>query len=136
MKKVLPLFLVLALVACQRAKEGAKDALNASGEIAGKAASEVLEGVATGVEETWDVQVELDPSLKERGVSLGRTTVISDNELSVYLIASTPITDTLMAVATEKDGLEMGRAPVIVALEAGMAGYFDVPLMEMPELHT
>lgn len=123
-----------ASVSCDRAREGAKEALNSGGEIAGKAASEVLEGVATGVEETWDVTVELDPALKEGGLSLGRTTVLTDNSMSVYLIAEHAINDTLQAIAVDKDGLEAGRATVIVVLEPGMANYFDLGFQQRTDL--
>lgn len=127
-------FLILFACSCDRAKQGAKDALNTGGQIAGTAASEVLEGVATGVENTWDVSVELDPALTARGISMGRTTVTSDNQLSVYLIATTAITDTLTAIAIEKDGVESGRAQVVVALEAGSANYFDIQFQERTDL--
>ena len=113
---------------------GAKDALNTGGQIAGTAAGEVLEGVATGVEKTWDVTVELDPTLTARGISMGRTSVTSDNQISVYLIAEKAITDTLTAVALEKDGVESGRAQVVVALEAGSSNYFDIQFQERTDL--
>lgn len=134
MRRASPFLLLVGLIACQRAKDGAKDALNASGEIAGKAASEVLEGVTTGVEETWDVDVRLDSTLAQRGVSLGRTTVTGSNTLSVYLIADRDFNDTLAAFATGKDGVETGRARTPVALKAGMADYIDLVFQERTDL--
>ncbi|HRH39705.1 MAG TPA: hypothetical protein PK760_15250, partial [Flavobacteriales bacterium] len=76
--------------ACGRVAEGAKGALNKGGEIAGTAATEVIEGVTTGVEETWNLDVVLSDELKAKGLVLGKTQVESDsagmdNRLIVYV---------------------------------------------------
>ena len=68
----------LMLCACDRAKQGARNALNSGGELAGQAATEVIEGVTTGVEQTWKVDVRLSPVLLQQGVALGKTVVESD----------------------------------------------------------
>ena len=62
-----PVIGVIMLVACDRAKQGAKDALNEGGRAAGTAATEVLEGVTTGVEDTWSVKVEMSDARKQQG---------------------------------------------------------------------
>jgi hypothetical protein len=123
--------LIAVLCSCQRAKEGAKEALNTGGEIAGKAASEVLEGVKTGVEDTWSVNVRLSPELLSKGVSLGKVTVESDstgndNLLVVYLTNERALRDTLSVLAFDKDSLEMGRAAVVVDAAAGAGAYYEV----------
>ena len=41
------LLAILLFSACDRATDGAKEALNKGGELAGKAAGEVIEGVAS-----------------------------------------------------------------------------------------
>lgn len=125
------ILLVVLLCSCQRAKEGAKEALNTGGELAGKAASEVLEGVKTGVEETWSVNVRLSPELLSKGVSLGKVSVEgdslgNDNLLVVYLTNAQALHDTLSVLAFDKDSLEMGRATVPVNAEAGSGAYYEV----------
>ncbi len=116
---------------CDRAKQGAKNALNAGGEMAGTAATEVIEGVTTGVQGTWKVDVRLDPQLMQRGVSLGKTVVESDtlgndNKLVVYLTTTRALRDTFTVMAFDKDSLEMGRARLIVDAAAGSGDYYDV----------
>ena len=125
------ILLFAALCSCQRAKEGAKEALNTGGELAGKAASEVLEGVKTGVEETWSVSVRLSPELLSKGVSLGKVSVESDslgndNLLVVYLTNEKALRDTLNVLAFDKDSMEMGRAAMVVDAAAGAGAYYDV----------
>lgn len=119
------------LGACIRAAEGAKEALNKGGEIAGKAAGEVLEGVKTGVEDTWSVRVRLSPELTQRGLGLGTTRVESDslgndNLLVVYLTSEQALTDTLRVLAFDKDSLEMGRAALPLHVEAGSGTFHEV----------
>lgn len=130
-RAIVGLACLLACTACERAKEGAKDALNAGGEIAGKAATEVIEGVTTGVEETWKVDVRLSPELAASGVGLGKTAVDSDslgydNHLVVYITTEMALRDTLQVLAMDKDSLEMGRAQLIVDAAAGSGNYYDV----------
>ncbi len=129
--RVYLILLIAAICSCQRAKEGAKEALNTGGELAGKAASEVLEGVKTGVEETWSVNVRLSPELVSKGVSLGKVAVESDslgndNLLVVYFSNEQALRDTLSVLAFNKDSLEMGRAAVVVDAAAGAGAFYEV----------
>jgi hypothetical protein len=129
--RVYVVLLIAVLCSCQRAKEGAKEALNTGGELAGKAAGEVLEGVKTGVEETWSVNVRLSPELISNGVSLGKVTVDtdgqgSDNLLVVYLTNERPLRDTLHVLAFDKDSLEMGRTTLVMDAEAGTGAFYEV----------
>lgn len=123
--------LLLLLAGCQHAAEGAKEALNKGGELAGKAASEVLEGVKTGVEETWSVGVRLSPELQQRGLGLGTSTVEADslgkdNLLVVYITCAQAIADTLQVLAFDKDSMEMGRALLPIHGAAGSAAFHEV----------
>ena len=61
--------LVIGMTACHWAGEKTKDALNKGGEFAGSAATEVIEGVTTGVEETWSVDVRLSDALAAKGIA-------------------------------------------------------------------
>ncbi|MBL7981667.1 MAG: hypothetical protein JNL52_07625 [Flavobacteriales bacterium] len=120
---------LLLLAACSRVADGTKDALNKGGEIAGKAASEVLEGVTTGVEETLAVEVSISEGLRTNGISLGSQEVEQDadgrtNRLVVYLVANKTFNDTLSALAFDKDGKEMGRAQLPIQLTAGSADHY------------
>lgn len=109
------------LSACNWAGEKTKNALNKGGELAGSAATEVIEGVTTGVENSWRVDVQLSEALKGRGLKLGKTMLESDtngrdNRLIVYFSSDTAFTDTLTAVAFDQDGSEMGRTQAVLAL--------------------
>lgn len=133
------LALGLGLGACNRARQGAKEALNTGGEIAGKAAGEVLEGVTTGVQETWSVNVQLSDTRKAQGLGLGRTSVESgtngnDNVLVVYLTNDAAINDTLRVIAYDKDSLEMGRATVPVKAGAKAGAFYDVHFPDRTDL--
>ncbi len=118
----------LLAVGCGRVVEGTKDALNKGGELAGSAATEVIEGVTTGVEDTWSVDVTLTAELAKAGLAIGKTQVESDsagmdNRLIVYLSATNAFSGTLNAVALDEEGREMGRASLSVDLQAGSADY-------------
>ncbi len=119
---------MLALCACGRMAEGTKDALNKGGELAGSAATEVIEGVTTGVEDTWSVDVVLAEELRTRGLAVGKTQVESDsagmdNRLIIYLSSERAFADTLHATAVDEDGREMGRSNLVLNLSAGSADY-------------
>lgn len=114
------------LSACNWAGEKTRDVLNKGGELAGSAATEVIEGVATGVEDTWSVDVRVSEELEAQGLTLGKTSLESDsagrtNTLILYLSSERSITDTLTAVAYDQAGAEMGRTtfPLIVPAGSG-----------------
>lgn len=116
------------MAGCGRVVEGTKEALNKGGELAGSAATEVIEGVATGVEDTWSVDVTLSEAVRAKGLSIGRTQVEADsaernNTLIVYLIAGAAYTDTLQALATDEKGLEMGRCTAVISMASGDADH-------------
>jgi hypothetical protein len=116
------------LVGCGRVTDGTRSALNKGGELAGSAATEVIEGVTTGVEKSWSIDVGLSDELKARGLSLGKTIVQADsagrdNQLMLYLIAEQAFTGSITAIATDKEGREFGRASAQVSMAAGSADY-------------
>ncbi len=134
------LILSLALLAaCGRVADGTRDALNKGGEMAGSAATEVIEGVATGVEKSWAMDVWLSDRLKAARLGIGKTMVESgalgnDNRLLIYLTADSAFADTLRAVAYDQDGTEMGRAHAAVALSAGSADYIELIFQDRTDL--
>ena len=140
MKNHLP-FVVLTITAfgCGRVVDGTKDALNKGGELAGSAATEVIEGVTTGVENTWSIDVLLTEELKARGLAVGKTQVESDsagmdNLLIVYLSAERAFKDTVQAVAMDEDGREMGRSTLVLDLPAGSADYHTLKIQSRTDL--
>lgn len=125
--------------ACGRAKQGAKEALNAGGELAGTAATEMIEGVTTGIEGTWKVDVGLSAELVQGGLGLGKTSVENDgsghaNTLIVYLTTTNALRDTLQVFAMDKDSLEMGRALLPIDAAAGSGNFYEVHFPERTQL--
>jgi hypothetical protein len=113
--------------------------LNTGGEIAGTAASEVIEGVATGVEETWKVDVRLSDARVKQGLGLGKTSVEvgatgKENLLVVYLTNTAAINDTLRVLAYDKDSLEMGRALVPISAPTKGGNYYEVRFPDRTDL--
>lgn len=130
MKLCIPFLASIVLGSCSWAGEKTKNALNKGGELAGSAATEVIEGVTTGVEDSWSVDVRLSEALTEQGLTLGKTTLESDasgrdNKLIIYLSSERAVADTVMAIAYDKDGAEMGRTSIAISIPAG-SGDFHV----------
>lgn len=140
MKYRLPFgFLLIATFGCGRVVDGTKDALNKGGELAGSAATEVIEGVTTGVEKTWGLDVLLTEELKARGLAVGKTQVETDsagmdNLLIVYLSSDRAFKDTVQAVAVDEDGREMGRSTLVLDLPAGSADYHMLKFQSRTDL--
>lgn len=130
---------VLLLSSCDWAGRKGKEALNKGGELAGTAATEVIEGVTTGVERTWKVDVQLSPELVHRGLILGRTQVMADeagqdNRLVVYLSTEQGLTDTLSAIAYDKDGLEIGRTRLALQAPPHSGEHYELRFQDRTEL--
>lgn len=129
----------LLLAACGRVSEGTKSALNKGGELAGAAATEVVEGMTTGVEKTWNIDVQLSPDLQQRGLSLGKTMVEADsagkdNILVLYVIAAQDFSGPVTAVAIDKEGREYGRAVGELMLAANGAEYYTLHFQSRTDL--
>lgn len=139
MNKALPLLCLLLLTACGRMAEGTKDALNKGGEFAGSAATEVIEGVTTGVEKSWSIDVVLSDELKAQGLTIGKTQVEADsagmdNQLIVYIGSDKAFSGAVSAVATDEEGREMGRSGLQIDLAAGNADYFTFKFQARTDL--
>ena len=118
------------LISCDWAKDKAKKGVNKTGEAVAEAGSEFADGVRKGVNESFSNIVSLDSSLKEKGLTLGRTTVkgtdsSSDNILTIYIIFEKDFKGKLTARAMDDKGLEFGRASITITSAAGEAGYHD-----------
>jgi hypothetical protein len=131
LKWYVPMFIgTLALASCDRAKQEAKEALNEGGRVAGTAAGEVIEGVTTGVEDTWSINVELSEARKKQGLALGKIEVEAgeggnDNVLVVYLTNANAMNDSLRVIAYDNSGAEMGRTMVRMAAAAGAGDFYE-----------
>lgn len=139
MRKSAILLASVALSACGRVADGTKSALNKGGELAGAAATEVVEGMATGVEKTWSIDVALSEELKAKGISLGKTMVEEDsagidNVLVLYILSSSDFTGPVTAVALDQEGREYGRATTELALAANGADYFTLRFQSRTDL--
>ncbi|MBK9176455.1 MAG: hypothetical protein IPM46_08960 [Flavobacteriales bacterium] len=133
-------FAILAcLFSCGRVAEGTKGALNKGGEIAGTAATEVIEGVATGVEKSWSIDVQLSEALVQSGLSLGKVVVEGDsagrsNRLILYLISANDFDGTLQAIAVDQQGREFGRATLPLRMETGSADFHTIQFQSRTDL--
>jgi hypothetical protein len=140
MIKLLPfLALCTALAACNWAEHKTKSALNKGGELAGSAATEVIEGVTTGVERTWSVDVSLSDTLLKRGLKLGKVSSEigldgRENRVILYISAALAFNDTISAVAFDKDGLEMGRTRIAIEASAGSGEFHEVQFQRFTDL--
>ena len=139
MKRKAALLPLLLLFSCGRVSEGTKDALNKGGEFAGSAATEVIEGVTTGVEDAWSIDVQLSDELEAQGLSIGKTQVETDsagmdNLLIVYIGSDKTFSGAVSAVATDEDGREMGRSGLQLDLAAGNADYFTFKFQARTDL--
>ena len=139
MTRALLILLMTVLSGCQWAGEQTKHALNKGGELAGSAATEVVEGVTSGVERTWKVDVRLSDALRAKGLVLGKTIVESDssgrnNRLVLFLSTENAFRDTLTAIAMDEDGLEMGRVAVPLTLAAGSGDHYTIQFQSFTDL--
>lgn len=121
----------LVVMSCGRVKKKTKDTINKGGETIGKTASEFIEGVTEGVEQTLQCKLTLSQELQEKGLKTGKFTIQSgptegnNNQLTLYLIFDKAFKGTLKAKVVDKNGLEIGRSKSEVEGAAGDSGYFD-----------
>jgi|JI9StandDraft_1071089.scaffolds.fasta_scaffold185203_3 hypothetical protein len=133
------IILSIAAVGCGRVVDGTKGALNKGGEIAGSAATEVIEGVASGVQRSWGLTIEPSQDLVARGLVVGKVQVETNsagsaNTLIIYLSTDRSIQDTLHATAFDEEGREMGRSAFAVDLPAGSADFHTILFQERTDL--
>lgn len=117
-KIIITILLLAGLSSCSSST--IKEKINQTGDAAGQVAGEFIEGAAKGVEKAFDVNVEVSPSLRAKGLEFGKATVSSDtvghdNLLILYIIFNKDFEDTLTAKAFDDKMLEMGRSSVIVS---------------------
>jgi len=117
--KIISLSVLAILVFSACSSSSIKEKINKTGDVAGQAAGEFIEGASKGVEKAFDVKVELNQNLKEKGIEFGKTIISSDslgtdNLLVLYVIFNQAFDGTLTAKAFDEQTLEMGRAKLNV----------------------
>jgi hypothetical protein len=127
---IVSLFIGFVLTSCNWAKDKTKDTLHKGGEIVGKAGSEVVDGVAKGVEDSFANIVEASTRITGNGIKLGRVTVngtdsTTDNIVSVYLIFDKHFEGKITAKALDNNGLEFGRVTMDIVADSGQAKFVD-----------
>lgn len=129
MKKAL-IIAAAAIILASCSGSAIKENINKAGNVAGQTAGEFIEGASKGIRKAFDVQLKLPEGLKEKGIEFGKTTVSSDslgtdNLLVVYIIFNKDFESKLIAKAFDEQGLEMGRANVIVKGKKGEAKFVE-----------
>jgi hypothetical protein len=119
--------LLLLLSACRCS---VKEKVNKVGEKAGEIAGEAVQGVTSGVENAFRVDINLSEALQKQGISLGKVLLSHDkdavdNVMSVYMIFDRDFTGEVMIKVADGKNLEMGRAKMQLSAKAGEAKYFD-----------
>jgi hypothetical protein len=116
---------MLSLTGCSRCSP--REKVNQGGELIGNTIGEFSEGVSSGVDKSFEINLTLSDALKSRGLTTGKVrTGETDNILVVYFIYSKDFSDTLTFKAFDNKNSEMGRVKVGVNGKQGDAGYVDV----------
>jgi hypothetical protein len=128
--KYLFLLLMVSLLSCNWAKTKAKDTVNEAGQVAGKAGSEFVNGVAKGIEKTFQNEVVLSDDLKMKGVKTGKIIIhgsdsTDNNILSVYFIFDKDFNQSITIKVISNEGQEYGRLTQVVTGRQGEAKYLD-----------
>jgi hypothetical protein len=123
--------LLFILGSCNKVKQKTKETINEGGEVIGKTATEFVEGVSEGVDQTLECTLDVSAKLKEKGISTGKYSILKDstgsqkNLLVVYIIFNNDFNNPILAKVFNKEGLETGRKKIDVSGAPGDAKYFD-----------
>ena len=128
---VLLLSCAITITACHSVTDSTKKAINKTGQAIGTGASELVRGIASGVENSLNDSFFVSASLKDKGVTVGKFNVTNDtsspnkNKLSLYMIFAKDFKGTVTAKVFDKDGQEYGRATATVAARHEDAKFVD-----------
>ncbi len=142
MKRVFGIIIILLLaVSCNRVREKAKDTVNKGGEAVGETATEFINGVGKGVDNTLDNKIVISDELKNEGISLGKYYVkkgdsSNDNVLVIYIITEKSFNGTLTFKVFDKKDAEYGRQRIELNSKAGDAAYYDVIFDERTDIES
>ena len=115
---------------CDRIKNTTQKALNKGGETVGKSATEFIEGVGEGIDQTLALTIRVSDDLSDRGLSTGKYYVSASengmrNKLTIYLIFENAFDGNIHLKAFDKNGLELGRTSKKISVEKEHATYYD-----------
>jgi hypothetical protein len=132
MKNILLVALILITsISCNRVKDRTKEVINEGGEVVGKAGGEFAEGVAKGVEETFQLSIVLSEELKTKGLQTGKYRIENasdsaiDNKFVLYMIFEKDFDQEVTIKYYDKNGLEGGRIKKKVTGKAGEAKFVE-----------
>ena len=128
--KYLIIGLALVTASCNWAEKKAKDTVNKTGEVVGKAGSEFVNGVAKGVEKTFENEVKFSDPLIKQGLEAGKIVIRSsadhsDDIISAYLIFNNNFDQEVTIKIFSPQGKEYGRVRQHVKGKKGDAFYVD-----------
>ncbi len=132
MKTIYLLVLIVTVSGCS---------LKRTGERTGEAVGEFIKGASSGVQNSFKVEVELSPELKQKGLELGKVIIANDtlgvdNLVSVYCIFNQDFADTVLLKAYDNQKLETGRSRVIIKANKDDAGFYDFTFDRRTNLDT
>ena len=133
MKKIVVIFTcALIFTSCNWAKDKAKNAVNKTGEVVGKAGSEFVSGVSKGVEKTFQNEAIFSDELKKTGLTSDKIIIRSsdsasawDNILYVYFIFKNDFSKDITVKLFDNEGKEYGRISQKVIGKKDEAKYID-----------
>jgi hypothetical protein len=130
MRYSLILLATMLFFSCNHVKQKAKDTVNKTGEVVAKTGSEFVDGVAKGVEKTFQNEVIISDKLKAAGLRSGKIMVSSsdsatDNILTAYLIFENNIDQKVSVKVYNEIGQEYGRVSQAVKGQKDEAKYID-----------
>jgi hypothetical protein len=128
--KYLIIGLALVTASCNWAEQKAKNTVNKTGEVVGKAGSEFVNGVAKGVEKTFENEVKFSDPLIKQGLEAGKIVISSsghhsDDIISAYLIFNNNFDQEVTIKVFSPQGKEYGRVRQTVKGKKGDAFYVD-----------
>ncbi len=124
------MFSLLTSCNTEAVKEKAKNTINNTGKSLGRGTSEFIKGVKEGVDKTIQCTVEISPTLKNHGISMGKFYIsqskgASDNILVAYLIFDEDVNKKISVKVFDKKGREYGRTTAVAEGKSGQAYNID-----------
>jgi hypothetical protein len=128
MKHKIFILIIPILFSCNR--KSINDKINKAGDVAGEAVGSFAKGVGNGATKAFDVNIDLQNSIYEKGLTIGKCTVKSDtagtdNLLSAYFIFGKDYVGFITSKIFDNNNKEMGRISTTVKGKKGEAKFVD-----------
>lgn len=141
MNRIVGLFVIALLsFSCNRAKNAAKDAVDAGGhaivktaekggEVIGETSATFVNALGNGVENANGINLKISKDLKNKGIEVGNFVVSrgvegNDNKLSLYFAFDKDVNEKITIKVKNKENLEIGRVIDTLQAKKGEADYF------------